>query len=271
MKTLAFYLSTLTLAVTLASAQNSASGPQVLVLSGLKSDTGGSGGFVYREVMRGGEFVKSAPYSATALTETTQVLPDGNRIVNKSAAALARDSEGRVRREETVSNFGPLSTVVSRLVFITDPVAGAEYVLDLNNHVAHVQKLQGAKILTLEQKHSSASDLGAQPLRAEIISDVKQQAMLDENVDGVRCEHILETQTISAGNIGNERPIVITSETCASPDLHLLLMRKRSDPRYGNTAYRLTDLRRAEPDASLFQVPSGFKVLDESAFVRSGK
>ena len=38
-----------------------------------------------------GKTVTNAPYSATAVTETTQVLSDGNRISNKVSASLARD------------------------------------------------------------------------------------------------------------------------------------------------------------------------------------
>jgi hypothetical protein len=273
MKAIALYFSSLILAIAPASAQNSmpaASGPQVLVLSGLKSDTSEAGGFVYHEIMRGGEFVKAAPYSATVVTETTQVMPDGNRIVNKSVALLARDNKGRTRREETLSNLGALATDASRLVFITDPVARAEYVVDLDHHTARVQRLHGAKILTLDQKHASAAKVDVQnSTHTGATVEVKQTALPDGSLEGVNCERLLETQTIPAGSIGNERPIIITSETCASPDLHLLLMRKRVDPRYGNTIYRLTEIRRTEPDASLFQIPTDFKVIEEAAPIRS--
>src|SRR5579864_5420997 len=47
-----------------------------------------------------GAVVKNAPYSAEAVTETTQMLADGNRIARKTNATLYRDSEGRTRREE---------------------------------------------------------------------------------------------------------------------------------------------------------------------------
>ena len=79
------------------------------------------------------------------------------------------------------------------------------------------------------------------------------------------CEHILQTETIPAGSVGNERAIVVTSETCASPELHLLLMRKRNDPRYGTTDYQLTGIRKGEPDESLFKVPSDFKAMNEDS------
>jgi len=64
-----------------------------------------------------------APYSAEAITESTQVLADGNRINRKSVTRVYRDGEGRTRREE-VDDTG---TVVS--VSIVDPVAHASYVL----------------------------------------------------------------------------------------------------------------------------------------------
>ena len=68
--------------------------------------------------------VKDAPYTADAITETTQVLADGNRIEQRAAAAIARDSNGRVRREQDAVAFGGL--VAKRrgpLVTISDPAA----------------------------------------------------------------------------------------------------------------------------------------------------
>src|SRR5258707_1145646 len=53
--------------------------------------------FMSTEMAFGGKTVKGAPYSAQAVSESTQTLSDGNRIVNKSVAAVYRDSEGRTR------------------------------------------------------------------------------------------------------------------------------------------------------------------------------
>src|SRR5438045_3231323 len=47
----------------------------------------------------GAKPVKNAPYTAEAVSETTQVLGDGNRIVRRSTTSLARDGEGRTRQE----------------------------------------------------------------------------------------------------------------------------------------------------------------------------
>ena len=217
--------------------------------------------FFFREVIRGGEFVKGAPYSATAVTETTQVLSDGNRIVNRSTAMLARDGEGRTRREETLATFGPLRTQSTKMVFINDPVAKTEYQLNVEAKTATVHKLDGgkARVFKFDQKR-----IAGKAIQASDEPEVKQDALPNEEIDGVSCEHIQQTETIPAGSIGNERPIVTTQETCASPELHLLLMRKRNDPRFGETVYKLSDIKRGEPDPSLFQVPGDYKIVEDS-------
>jgi len=43
------------------------------------------------------------PYKADAVTEITQSLADGNRIVRKTTSAVSRDSEGRTRREANLA------------------------------------------------------------------------------------------------------------------------------------------------------------------------
>src|SRR5436305_2707280 len=44
--------------------------------------------------------VSGAPYSAQVVTQRVQTLADGNRIEQTTAGSVARDSQGRVRREE---------------------------------------------------------------------------------------------------------------------------------------------------------------------------
>src|SRR5262249_44159034 len=65
--------------------------------------------FISTEVF-GGKVVKGAPYSGESVTETVQTLADGNRIVNKITTQVYRDSEGRTRRDQTLTGFGPLGS-----------------------------------------------------------------------------------------------------------------------------------------------------------------
>src|SRR4051812_40964843 len=102
--------------------------------------------FVASELSFDGSVVKNAPYSADAVTETTQRLADGNRISNKTSASLYRDSEGRTRREDQLGSIGPWSANSEpvKTVFINDPVSGTNMVLDTRNKVA--RKMPAPKI-----------------------------------------------------------------------------------------------------------------------------
>ena len=41
----------------------------------------------------------------------------------------------------------------------------------------------------------------------------------------------------------------------------MVVYSKQSDPRTGEQTYRLTNINRSEPDPSLFQLPTGYKVV----------
>jgi hypothetical protein len=84
-------------------------------------------------------------------------------------------------------------------------------------------------------------------------------------VQGVKAEGTRSTLIIPAGEIGNVLPIEIVDETWYSPDLQIKVMTRHSDPRTGDTIYRLTNIRRSEPSRSLFEVPSDYRVIDKSA------
>jgi hypothetical protein len=81
-------------------------------------------------------------------------------------------------------------------------------------------------------------------------------------IEGVEAEGQRATITIPAGEIGNEQPINIVSESWYSPELQVTVMTRHSDPRMGETVYRLTNINRAEPPASLFQLPSDYTVKE---------
>lgn len=81
-------------------------------------------------------------------------------------------------------------------------------------------------------------------------------------IEGVEAEGTRTTVTIAAGEIGNDRPIEMVSESWYSPELQLVVMTRHSDPRSGETTYKLTNISRAEPAKSLFEVPAGFTVKE---------
>jgi hypothetical protein len=95
-------------------------------------------------------------------------------------------------------------------------------------------------------------------------NEVKEQ-LGKQTIEGVEAEGTRTTVTIPAGEIGNERPIEIVSERWYSPELQLVVMTRHSDPRFGETTYKLTNINRSEPAKSLFEVPSDFTIKEGPA------
>ena len=239
--------------------------------------------------------VTGAPYSATAITTVTQTLSDGTHITRTIQAQLARDSEGRTRREETITAVGPWSTGGNEqhLVSINDPVAQTHYMLRPDQQVAVKGSLPsslgpgisggiaggiaGTKVKTVSvgdnvmwmAKEGTLATGGTMSTAGTVmmIGGAEKKAQVedlgDQMIEGVRAHGHREKRTIAVGEIGNDRPIEMSSETWFSDELQTIVLSKRSDPRMGDTEYRLTNISRTEPAASLFEVPAGYTVREE--------
>jgi hypothetical protein len=275
--------------------------------------------YLATEMSFAGKLVKGAPYSAQAVTEMIQTLTDGNRIVRKNTAQVYRDSEGRTRRDQALGYIGPYSTNgdVPQTVFINDPVAGLNYILDPSTKTArklprvelrfkteggdvHVvappagaqQKIEIERSLVFQTRvpgpGASAAPLPPPPPGSAVVvappppaegggqvefnfsrtttkAESKSEKLEPRSFDGVMAEGTRTTTTIPAGELGNEQPIQIVSERWFSPELQVVVMTRHSDPRTGETTYRLTNIARTEPAATLFQVPSDYTLREAPA------
>lgn len=85
---------------------------------------------VYSEtIASSNKTLKGAPFSAEAVSESVQVLADGNRIVRRSTTKMHRDSEGRYRSEGSPAAGGVAGFYIGGSTTISDPVSGFRYVL----------------------------------------------------------------------------------------------------------------------------------------------
>lgn len=208
--------------------------------------------------MHGGKVVTGAPFTAVAVSETTQTLADGNKITRKTQTNLYRDSQGRFRKEVTLPAIGPLAAEgqPKSFVVIQDPVAGKSYILEADQKIAReLPDFKGKGKFKLPKDGKWFKNGGSGP-----DANFQKEDLGTQTINGVTAQGTRYTRTIPAGQIGNEKPITIVSESWYSPDLQMLVMSKRSDPRFGDTTYQLTNIQRAEPAAGLFTVPSDYTI-----------
>jgi hypothetical protein len=235
-----------------------------------------------------------APYSAETVVEGTQTLADGNRINRKTTGRVYRDGEGRTRREEDRPD-GSIG------ISIVDPIAGFSYALDPKSRTAWrttigaagailgkieasaaeqrkvelepKMRTQGpptdedkAKPAAVAQEKVRAAaaggDGGAVMMRGRGYASAPETPLEHRTLEGIPVEGRRTTMVIPAGQVGNEQPLTITSEEWRSAELNVLVLTRHSDPRTGESTYRLTNIVRAEPDRSLFMVPADYTVKE---------
>ena len=241
------------------------------------------------------------PYSAEAVTESLQVLGDGNRISKRSITRVFRDNDGRTRREQT----GPAG---NETITIWDPVASTSFTLDPATRTAFKSGLLALKTTATAGGGGRAGGAGGTLARTAMPTTVEgvktddatrreretaarvemaetsreassqmkqvieraasgggkttQEDLGQQNIEGVMATGKRTTTVIPAGGIGNLQEIRIVSEQWFSPDLEVLVLTKHSDPRVGETVYRLTNIVRALPDPALFMVPGDYTIQE---------
>jgi hypothetical protein len=229
--------------------------------------------------------VVGAPYSATVRNESVQTLADGNRIVQSSSGTIARDSQGRTRQDTMLPLIGNLSAAnAPHLIFIHDPVAQTSYTLNLTDKTAQKMPVpavppmppppgapgpgpdafyfQATGVATASGQLPPPPMIGQKVFLTNDQGQATTEDLGSQTMEGVFVTGVRTTRTIPAGQIGNDKPISVVTEVWTSPDLKTIVYSKRSDPRMGELTFQLTNIARAEPDASLFTVPADFKLVE---------
>lgn len=207
-------------------------------------------------VARSGVVVKNAPYSADTTSISVQTLYDGNKITSKNATKVYRDSEGRTRTEQILSENDMKTTyyLQRETITIEDPVAGFSYYLNPNTKTARKVELKpyesSTQPMTAEQREYLSKAY------ATLRSDLPEKT-----IEGLVCRGSLTKTTTAAGLIGNERELVMTTESWYSSDLKITVLMKTTDPRFGDRTLEFKNISRNEPEKSLFTIPKDYKII----------
>ncbi len=227
--------------------------------------------------------VPGAPYSAKSVREQVQTGADGTRFTSTfQNETTYRDSQGRTRTERQLMMGAPSNVPESpQIVEISDPVAGYGYTLDIQNKVAHRYQFEappsrpamvnaggggGGAVGTVFATGATAKRVaGPVPAMAgRPQPDITHEDLGAQMVEGVMAKGQRTVMTFPAGSQGNDRPFQVTSENWYSDELHMMVLTKSTDPRHGESTFKLTNISRNEPDAGLFAPPPDYTVVDDT-------
>ncbi len=194
--------------------------------------------------------VPNVPFTATAEVESSQVLPDGSTEQKKTFNNIARDSAGRIyneRRSLVPSSFNGTPQILSMHLY--DPQNRLSTFMDPFTHIARENVLPKPEV---------------DPTRQVTNSSAQGEDLGSDTMENVQVHGTRKSKAIPAQFSGTGQAIVVTDEYWYSEDLHLNMLVKHNDPRTGEQTVTVTHVSRAEPDPVMFQVPSGYKIVDET-------
>ena len=217
------------------------------------------------------------PFTAKRTTKATTILPDGTRKLTEWVEFLARDSDGRVRLERPgirqpagdeekvilhTRDGGKIETTqeaIGSSIRIFDCTGSEMILLQPGMQVAHVTKLSPPAKPTRPLPPFSirvTNLLSGKPRPDISVEDLGYREIEGISARGVRLTNL---GTESDGE-WNGKPVRI-SETWASNDLAATILEIHSNPRKQmEDIVTLTNIKRQEPDHSLFEIPPGYKI-----------
>ncbi len=237
------------------------------------------------------KLVKNAPFSATLTIETLESKADGSVLTRTATSRIYRDEEGRTRRDrmpDSSASAVPNTDQQPQSTTINDPVAGFTYTLDHRAQLARRSTLRALpepdaneqKIVT-----GSIAPTRDQTARNQILpmpnvggsghgirnatsgtsfAGPKNTPLGEREIEGISAEGTRVSVRIPLGAMGNNHAMEIVVERWYSSELNTTVLATRTDPRFGEIVYRLTNIERGKPAATLFIVPQEYKITGQT-------
>lgn len=206
------------------------------------------------------EVIRGVPFQTEVRVKSLSLQRDHTITTRTSTYVIYRDNDGRTRRD---AKGGSVSLV-------NDPIDGS-YVFDHRSKTVR-------KVLAAETTMTNLAEPGRRGAAPGFKTIGRQRAGAGENhvrdraiqiakeslgkreIDGVLAEGTRLVRTIFIGEFGKEQPVEITTEEWYSAELQVVVLITVSDPRFGQSEYRLVNIVRGDPPKTLFVIPQAYQV-----------
>ena len=194
---------------------------------------------------------QQTPYTADYKITRVRTLADGTTISHESTETRAVDLHGRVMTATTSDNDATGERITR--VTVRDSTGGTLTMWQVPGKQATVN--------TIPKPGSVQCPLGTQPAPSKLQSVT--EGLGTDTIDGIEARGTRTTITTPAGTIGNNEPLVHTHETWQAVGFGPFVLDVRvidNDPQNGKTTKEMTNLTQGDPDASVFEPPSGYEI-----------
>ena len=210
--------------------------------------------------------VRDAPYFADIISTYDRTTPSGESLHREMRSRIYRDSQGRTRRE--VEQISPTTAQQLVSVLINDPVSNTVTSLDPQTMTAHIR--DGSVITPPKQAvRGRPESLTAPPVASSdaveagtSTTEAKAEELGTRVIEGLTVKGTRITTPLASAAGGNKQPRTLVTSTWVSEELHIEVLTEIDDVPENHRTIRLVNIVRAEPESGLFEIPSGYAVVD---------
>jgi len=210
--------------------------------------------------------VMNEPYTAERTMTSYQKLADGTTIEHQSTAYMARDSQGRTWSKAKMPGDALRPETMDRYnIAIYDPDTRTSVSWCTCNKTAMVRHF-GEPLPARTERTLSSEGMdvylgpGPSSRMKYHLEELPPQVIMGMTTRGTKA-----VRTLPPGADGNDHELTTTIQSWYSPELRLALITIIDDPVNGLRKFEFSNLKRAEPDASLFQIPAGYTLQEAPA------
>jgi len=203
------------------------------------------------------------PYTAKYNVTRVRTLANGAILTQESTEVIALDSQGR--RMTSTTPAPPPGKQAMTHVSVNDPVArtNSSWTVPGKQATVTAMRAPGAPSNCAPATPPATTPAPAVSRPKPTVEDLGTQT-----VQGVVARGRRTTTTTPAGAVGNNEPLVRTSETwtATAPGLQGLVARElNDDPKSGKMTMELQNLTQSEPEPGIFQPPAGYEIVNKPA------
>jgi hypothetical protein len=210
--------------------------------------------------------VTDAPYFADIISTYDQTLPSGERLHSEMRSRIYRDTQGRTRRE--IEQISPTTGQKLVPVIISDPISNTVTILDPRTMTAHIR--DGSISAPPKQAvRSTPESVTPPPVTSSVAvepaastAEAKAEELGTQVIEGLAVKGTKITTPLDSAAGGDKQPRTLVTSTWVSEELHIEVLTEIEDVQENHRTIRLVNIVRTEPEAGLFEIPSGYAVVD---------
>jgi hypothetical protein len=206
-------------------------------------------------------YMANAPFSLTLAAEWSRPMNNGGSFTTVNSRPIKRDSEGRIYQERwLMSPKGSKIPSQMSWIQIADPVAHTLYQCSVRQKVCELLTLRDTATVRFDPARFKSGPL--RDNKGEITGTRSHEDLGAQMFAGLLVHEYKDTTTLNAGVLGNDMPMSTMRQYRFCEELGFNLSSVVEAPQIGRQSFTVTEITATEPDASFFQPPAGYKVVD---------